>query len=62
VPNDIDPEEPDGHEGAPVVALPNSAPAPGARTSPPRKQPRKQPAKKAKPKASKPPSAPPSTS
>lgn len=38
VPNDIDPEEPDRHEGASVVALPPSPPAPRAGKG---KQPRK---------------------
>ncbi len=41
VPNDIDPEEPDGHEGASVVALPTSPAQPPSGTSPARKPPRK---------------------
>lgn len=41
VPNDIDPEEPDRHEGASVVALPTSPPAPRSGASAPRKPARK---------------------
>jgi ABC-2 type transport system ATP-binding protein len=41
VPNDIDPEEPDRHEGASVVALPTSPAQPPSGKTPARKPPRK---------------------
>lgn len=48
MPNDIDPEEPDRHEGASVVALPSSPDAPAAAKTPARKPAaRKPPARKA---------------
>ncbi|MFB8148041.1 ABC transporter ATP-binding protein [Microbacterium sp. NPDC056003] len=38
VPNDIDPEEPDGHDSAPIVSLPSSPKAPSVERKAPRKK------------------------
>jgi ABC-2 type transport system ATP-binding protein len=38
VPNDIDPEEPDGHDSAPIVSLPSGPQAPSVERTPPRKK------------------------
>jgi ABC-2 type transport system ATP-binding protein len=54
VPNDVDPEEPDSHEGTSVVALPTSPQTAGAGKASARKPPRKKPAPKTTATAPKP--------
>ncbi|WP_240642271.1 ABC transporter ATP-binding protein [Microbacterium sulfonylureivorans] len=54
VPNDIDPEEPDGHDSAPIVSLPSGPKAASVERVGPRKPPRKKGAGKGRSPAAKP--------